>query len=151
MFYKILEKYYNLKSKISLQKEEDQNNLLQLGEDVTKRFLDLYDQDVKVIHANQTKIVKDLEILYKETDKLSNTTKQVVETYDGFLEYLKEAGDLVNWCSLIEKEMSEIHDVIAKKRRGEVQIEELEKPSKEVKKEILKEEIREEANEHLYK
>ena len=34
------------------------------------------------------------------------------------LEYLKEAGDLFNWCNILEKEMSDIHDAIASKHKS---------------------------------
>ncbi len=65
-------------------------------------------------------IEKDLQSLYKETEKVLATTKNAITIYDSFIEYLKvniqsfkEAGDLVNWCGIIENEMIELHDQIA--------------------------------------
>lgn len=113
MFNKVLEKYSQLKSEHNLLQQEDNKAILKLDEEVLIRFLELYDKDVKKIHTNQEIIDKDLQFLFKETEKLSNITKQAVTVYDGFLEYLKEAGDLVNWCSILDKEMAEIHDSIA--------------------------------------
>jgi hypothetical protein len=116
--YKILEKYIHLKTDQNSKNEENTNNLLQVEEEIVKEFLNLYDKDVKTIHHNQLLIDKDLQVLYKETEKLANTTKIAVDIYDGFLDYLKVSGDLVNWCSMIEKEMCEMYDQIATKQRG---------------------------------
>jgi hypothetical protein len=115
--YKILEKYSQLKVEQNFRLEEDKQNLLQLEEDVLKNFLNLYDRDVKAVHYNQELIEKDIQTLYKETDKLTNTTKAAVEMYDNFLQYLKEAGDIVNWCSMIEDDMCKVYDHIAAKQR----------------------------------
>ena len=119
MFYKILEKYSSLKSEHHIQQSEENKNILQIEEEILKKFLELYDKDVKVIHSNQELIEKDLQYLYKETDKLNVTTKQAVALYDHFLENMKEAGDLFNWCNILEKEMSEIHSAIASKHKGQ--------------------------------
>jgi hypothetical protein len=116
--YKILEKYIQLKVDQSTKTEEENANLIQLDENIQKNFLELYDKDVKHIHNNQEQIDKDLQFLFKETDKLTSTTKIAINLYDNFLEYLKEAGDLVNWCSLIEQEMIDIHEHIASRQRG---------------------------------
>ena len=116
--YKILEKYAQLKGEQNFKLEDDKKNLLHLDEDILKIFMELYDKDVKTIHNNQELIEKDLQSLYKESEKLSNTSKLAVNLYDSFLEYLKEAGDLVNWCSIIEKDMCEIYDLIATKQRS---------------------------------
>lgn len=119
MFYKILEKYSNLKIEHKLTQEEDNRRILKIEEDVLKSFLDLYDRDVKIIHSNQEQIEKDLQILHRETDKFTQTTKQAVQIYDSFLENLKEAGDLYNWCNILEKDMHEIHEAIALRSRPE--------------------------------
>lgn len=118
MFYKILEKYSQLKSEHQAHQSEDANKILNIEEEVMKKFLELYDKDVKVIHSNQELIEKDLQFLNKETDKLTTTTKQAVNLYDHFLEYLKEAGDLYNWCNIIEKDMSDIHTAIASRHKS---------------------------------
>ena len=126
MFYKILEKYSQLKSEHNILQSEENRSLLNIDEDILRKFLALYDKDVKTIHSNQELIEKDLQFLYKETDKLCHTTKQAVNLYDNFLENLKEAGDLYNWCDLLEKEMTEIHSIIASKYKGPVETENLE-------------------------
>jgi hypothetical protein len=118
MFYKILDKYSSLKTEHHLQQSEENKNILNVDEEIMKKFMDLYDKDVKIIHTNQELIERDLQILYKETEKMSSTTKQAVLLYDNFLENMKEAGDLFNWCNILEKEMSEIHSAIASKHKG---------------------------------
>lgn len=115
MFYKILEKYSQIKGEHSIKQDEENKKLLAVDEEVLKNFLELYDKDVKTIHTNQEQIEKDLQFLYKETDKLANTTKSAVEIYDNFVEYLKEAGDIYNWCNMLEKDMVEVHNLIASK------------------------------------
>jgi hypothetical protein len=129
MFYKILEKYAQLKSEHGILQSEENRSLLNIDEDILKKFMALYDKDVKTIHSNQEQIEKDLQYLYKETDKLTQTTKNAVHIYDGFLENLKEAGDLFNWCNILEKEMSELHWIIASKSNGKVECEDLEENS----------------------
>ena len=113
MFYKILEKYSYLKYEHRLTQEEGNKTILKIEEDVLKSFLDLFDKDVKIIHSNQERIEKDLQYLNKETDKFTHTTKQAITMYDDFMENLKEAGDLYNWCYMLEKDMQEIHEAIA--------------------------------------
>jgi hypothetical protein len=116
--YKILEKYAQLKVEQNMKLDEERKNLAQMDEDLIKNFMELYDKEVKVIHSNQELIEKDLQFLYKESDKLSQNTKTAINIYDDFLEYLKEAGDLVNWCNIIEKEMCDVYDTIATKQRA---------------------------------
>lgn len=118
MFYKILEKYSQLKSVHSLVQEDDNKKILSIDEELLKKFLELYDKDVKAIHTNQELIEKDLQFLYKEVEKLTSTTKHAVNIYDNFLEYLKEAGDLYNWCGIIEKEMGEINEIISSRHNA---------------------------------
>jgi hypothetical protein len=117
MIYKILEKYSQLKSEHNMTQEEENKKILSYDEEIIKKFLDLYDRDVKIIHSNQEQIEKDLQFLYKETDRFIQTSKQAGALYDNFIEYMKEAGDLYNWCGIIEKEMSEVHDMIASKHK----------------------------------
>lgn len=119
MFYKILEKYSNLKFEHKLTQEEDNKSILKIEEDVLKSVLDLYDKDVKIIHSNQERIEKDLQYINRETDKFTQITKQAVNIYDNFLENLKEAGDLYNWCNLLEKDMQDIHEAIASRHKPE--------------------------------
>jgi hypothetical protein len=119
MFYKILEKYSNLKIEHRLTQDEENKAILKIEEDVLKSVLDLYDKDVKIIHSNQEKIERDLQYLNRETDKSTQITKHAVNIYDNFLENLKEAGDLYNWCSLLEKDMQEIHEAIALRHKPE--------------------------------
>jgi hypothetical protein len=119
MFYKILEKYSNLKIEHKLTQEEDNRRVLKIEEELLKSFLDLYDKDVKIIHSNQEHIDKDLQFLNRETDKFTQTTRYAVQIYDSFLENLKEAGDLYNWCNILEKDMQEIHEAIALRHRPE--------------------------------
>jgi ATP-dependent Lon protease len=120
MFSKINEKYNSLIQDHNNLQQEENHNILTLDEEVLKKFLELFDKDVKVIHSNQEQIEKDLQYLYKETDKLTHTTKQSINLYDNFLENLKEAGDLFNWCGILEKEMSEIHSNIASKHKEKI-------------------------------
>ena len=127
MFYKILEKYSQLKSEHNILQSEENRSMLNIDEDVLRKFLELYDKDVKTIHSNQELMEKDLQFLYKETEKMTHTTKQAVSLYDHFLENMKEAGDLFNWCNMLEQEMTEIHSMIAARHKGpteEVNLEE---------------------------
>lgn len=119
MHYQILEKYSQLKSKHNLSQEQEDKLISTYDEHVIRKFLDLYDKDVKQIHSNQEQIEKDLQCLYKESDKLANNSKEAVQVYDNFVEYLKESGDLYNWCNLIEKDVQEIYDKIASKHKAD--------------------------------
>ena len=88
---------------------------MEIEQEIIRDFLDLYDKDIKQIHQNEESIEKDLKILYKENEKFQIIFNQAVEIYDNFMEYLKEAGDLYNWCNIIEKEMNSVHDTLASK------------------------------------
>lgn len=119
MFYKILEKYSTLKIQHKMTQDEGNKTILKIEEDLVKSFLELFDRDVKKIHSNQERIERDLQFLNKETDKFAQTTKHAINIYDTFMENLKEAGDLYNWCYLIEKDMQEIHEAIAHRHTPE--------------------------------
>jgi hypothetical protein len=115
--FKILEKYAQIKVEQNMKLDDEKRNIAILDDELIKNFMELYDKEVKVIHSNQELIEKDLQYLYKESDKLAHNTKTAINIYDDFLEYLKEAGDLVNWCSIVEKEMCEVYGTIATKQR----------------------------------
>jgi hypothetical protein len=89
MFYKILEKYTNLKAEHNQKQNDELKSILSIDEEVMNNFMKLFDKDVKAIHNNQELIEKDLQLLYKETDKMSNNTKIAIDHYNNFVEYLK--------------------------------------------------------------
>jgi hypothetical protein len=115
MFYKILEKYSHFKIEHNTKQIQESNKIMEIEQEIIRDFLDLYDKDIKQIHQNEERIEKDLKILYKENDKFQNISNQTIEIYDNFMEFLKEAGDLYNWCNIVEKEMNSVHDCIATK------------------------------------
>ena len=72
--------------------EQIVNNFLDLHDNVKDSIINIYLtnlQDVKTVHSNQNMIEKDLQILYKENEKLVNHTKAAITLYDDFLEILK--------------------------------------------------------------
>lgn len=89
MFYKILEKYSQIKIDHNNKQDLENNYLLELEQDVIKDFLDLYDKDIKKIHQNEELIERDLQTLHRENEKFQNNSTQTILLYDGFLEYLK--------------------------------------------------------------
>ncbi len=89
MFYKILEKYSQIKIDHNSKQEFENKNLLELEQDLIKDFLDLYDKDIKKIHHNEELIERDLQTLHKENEKFQKISSQTIQLYDGFLEYLK--------------------------------------------------------------
>ena len=113
MFYKILEKYSNIKALNDFKHGnfkfiwillvgDETRKIVAMEEEIVNNFLDLHDkvfkinqtkfsklQDVKIVHYNQNMIEKDLQILYKENEKLVNHTKAAIKLYDDFLEILK--------------------------------------------------------------
>ena len=58
MLFKILDKYSQLKKEHEIQQEKDNKIIEEHDKEIIKTFLDLYDKDVKIIHANQEKIEK---------------------------------------------------------------------------------------------
>ena len=92
-------------------KQNEQNRIIEeYDKEIIENFLNLYDKDVKKIHANEEKIEKNLQSLYNESIEIEKTCKEAFTMYDELLEFFKETGDLFNWCNIIEKEM----DVIKK-------------------------------------
>ena len=73
--------------------------------------MELYDKEVKIIHQNEEKIEKNLQLLYAESLNLQKNTKEACKIYDDLLEYFKEAGDLYNWCTILEKEMNSLENI----------------------------------------
>lgn len=110
MLYKILDKYSKLKNNHEIKQNEQNRIIEEYDKEIIENFLNLYDKDVKKIHANEEKIEKNLQSLYNESIEIEKTCKEAFSMYDELLEFFKETGDLFNWCNIIEKEM----DVIKK-------------------------------------
>ncbi len=89
MFYKILEKYSQIRIEHNSKQANENKNLIELEQEIIKNFLDLYDKDIKKIHNNEELIEKDLLTLYRENEKFQNITNQTILLYDNFMEYLK--------------------------------------------------------------
>lgn len=89
MINKIAEKYTQLKAEHQLLQNEENKSILHIDEEMLNNFLKLYDKDVKTIHSHQETIERDLQILYKETEKMNNNTKEAMTVYNEFVEYLK--------------------------------------------------------------
>ena len=108
MLFKVLDKY----SKITANNENRQNEQNKIIEsydkEIIKNFLELYDKDVKKIHNNEVKIDQNLQELYNISSDIEKITKDGLNMYDQLLEYFKEAGDLYNFCTILEKEMDNI-------------------------------------------
>lgn len=114
MFYKILEKYTKKKSIYLIQEEKREIDVLGKQEDIIREFLDLKDSQVKVIHNNQEKIEENLKVLYAESTRLNNISKESMIEYDEFVEYLKEAGDLYNWSQMLRNEIEKLHNKVSR-------------------------------------
>ena len=110
MLYKILDKYSKLKNNHEIKQNEQNRIIEEYDKEIIENFLNLYDKDVKKIHANEEKIEKNLQSLYNESIEIEKTCKEAFTMYDELLEFFKETGDLFNWCNILEKEM----DVIKK-------------------------------------
>lgn len=89
MFYKILEKYSQIKIDHNRKQDDENKKILEVDQNIIKNFLELYDKDIKVIHHNEELIEKDLQTLHKENEKFQIVSNQTIDLYDGFLEYLK--------------------------------------------------------------
>ena len=111
MLYKILEKYSKLKTSSQASFERTSKEIEYFDKEIIKNFLDLYDKEVKIIHSNEERIEKNLQLLYAESLNLQKNTKEACKIYDDLLEYFKEAGDLYNWCTILEKEMNSIENI----------------------------------------
>ena len=110
MLFKILDKYSKLKNNHEIKQNEQNRIIEEYDKEIIENFLNLYDKDVKKIHANEEKIEKNLQSLCNESIEIEKTCKEAFTMYDELLEFFKETGDLFNWCNIIEKEM----DVIKK-------------------------------------
>ena len=110
MLFKILDKYSKLKNNHEIKQNEQNRIIEEYDKEIIENFLNLYDKDVKKIHANEEKIEKNLQSLFNESIEIEKTCKEAFTMYDELLEFFKETGDLFNWCNIIEKEM----DVIKK-------------------------------------
>ena len=111
MLYKILEKYSKLKENSQTALEKTNKEIENYDKEIIKNFLELYDKEVKIIHQNEEKIEKNLQLLYAESLNLQKNTNEACKIYDELVEYFKEAGDLYNWCTILEKEMNSLENI----------------------------------------
>ena len=118
MLYKILDKYSKLKTNNQASFNRGNKEIEQYDKEIIKNFLNLYDRDVKQIHHNEEIIEKRLGSLYFESTNLEKNSKEALKIYNNLIEYFKEAGDLYNWCEILEKEMENLEDVIGGKNDG---------------------------------
>jgi len=110
MLFKILDKYTKIKTN-NENRQIEQNKIIEsYDKEIIKNFLELYDKDVKTIHNNEVKIDQNLQELYLISTDIEKITKDGLNMYDQLLEYFKEAGDLYNFCTILEKEMDSIHN-----------------------------------------
>ena len=110
MLFKILDKYTKIKTN-NENRQIEQNKIIEsYDKEIIKNFLELYDKDVKTIHNNEVKIDQNLQELYSISSDIEKITKDGLNMYDQLLEYFKEAGDLYNFCTILEKEMDSIHN-----------------------------------------
>ncbi len=42
---------------------------------------------------------------------MQKNTNEACKIYDELVEYFKEAGDLYNWCTILEKEMNSLENL----------------------------------------
>ena len=110
MLFKILDKYSKIKAN-NENRQIEQNKIIEsYDKEIIKNFLELYDKDVKTIHNNEVKIDQNLQELYSISTDVEKITKEGLNMYDQLLEYFKEAGDLYNFCTILEKEMDSIQN-----------------------------------------
>ena len=110
MLFKILDKYSKIKAN-NENRQIEQNKIIEsYDKEIIKNFLELYDKDVKTIHNNEVKIDQNLQELYTISTDVEKITKDGLNMYDQLLEYFKEAGDLYNFCTILEKEMDSIQN-----------------------------------------
>ena len=110
MLFKILDKYSKIKAN-NENRQIEQNKIIEsYDKEIIKNFLELYDKDVKTIHNNEVKIDQNLQELYLISTDIEKITKDGLNMYDQLLEYFKEAGDLYNFCTILEKEMDSIQN-----------------------------------------
>jgi hypothetical protein len=111
MLFKILDKYSKIKAN-NENRQIEQNKIIEsYDKEIIKNFLELYDKEVKIIHQNEEKIEKNLQLLYGESLNLQKNTNEACKIYDELVEYFKEAGDLYNWCTILEKEMNSLENL----------------------------------------
>ena len=54
---------------------------------------------------------------------MQKNTKDACKIYDDLLEYFKEAGDLYNWCTILEQEMNSLENIFIPGKNPEFKIE----------------------------
>jgi hypothetical protein len=106
MKYNVLKKYSSLKTNNEIIQEKINNSMEINSERIFTKFMADYDNDVKTIHNNQKVIDKNLQSLFKESETLINNTKDCISIFNDFTESMKQAGDLFNWASLLDKEIN---------------------------------------------
>ena len=140
MLYKILENYSKLKTNSQTSLDKTGKEIENCDREIIKNFLELYDKEVKKIHSNEERIEKNLQLLYAESLNLQKNTKEACKIYDDLLEYFKEAGDLYNWCTILEQEMNSLENIFIPGKNPE--------PKKEEEKDKDKEQEKQQENQH---
>ena len=104
-------KYSKLKTNSQTAFEKTTKEIENCDKEIIKNFLELYDKEVKKIHSNEERIEKNLQLLYAESLNLQKNANEACKIYDELVEYFKEAGDLYNWCTILEKEMNSLENI----------------------------------------
>lgn len=114
MLFKVLEKYGKLKGDLELKQNMQKEIIESHDTKIIKNFLELYDKDVKQIHSNEEVIEKNIQNLQSQTMQMETYTNESIKIYDNLIEYFKEAGDLYNWCTILQNKLQEIQQDILK-------------------------------------
>ena len=93
MLFKILDKYSKIKA-------NNENRQIEQN-----KIIESYDKEIIKV-----KIDQNLQELYSISTDVEKITKEGLNMYDQLLEYFKEAGDLYNFCTILEKEMDSIQN-----------------------------------------
>ncbi|OMJ78961.1 hypothetical protein SteCoe_21135 [Stentor coeruleus] len=81
-----------------------------LNNNITKSL----NSQVEILHENQKKIDNQCKILKTESDKLTSQGQNWMKMYTNLNNSFKQLGDIVNWASVLEQEMSEVSSAVTK-------------------------------------
>lgn len=112
MYYKIIEKKSVIDSNNEIKQNECLDSLLKSQSELIDNFMEVNDNQVKIIHYNQEDIKKDLDVLFRHSESICKISKDATKLYDEFIEYMKEAGDLYNFAQILADDMNKLHDKI---------------------------------------
>lgn len=110
MHYKLAEQSSLIQAKKEIKESDLLKESLKNEYELLNLFLNKNDDSVRIIHKNQEMIKSDIDTIFKQSEILCKISKEACKSYDEFIEYMKDAGDLFNYSEILSEEINKLNE-----------------------------------------